>query len=75
MELCKFLRLIFKSTDSQTMQALELQEIINKTLNKNYSAEQINIGLEYSGFKKVKGSYFIELNKSFDISNFDAKSV
>ncbi len=62
MELCQQLRALLKRDDNQSIPISELQTIINTQLDKQYSVEQIIIGLDYAGFVREKDSYYVNIN-------------
>jgi hypothetical protein len=62
MELCQQLRTLFIRDDNQIIPISELQTIINTQLDKQYSVEQIIIGLDYAGFERERDSYHVSIN-------------
>jgi hypothetical protein len=54
--------MLFKA-DAKGISIEELHHYINETLEKNYTVEQVIIGLDYAGFKREDDKYFLKLNE------------
>jgi len=61
MELCNSLRMLFRLSDGNHIPIIEIHSLVNKTLDKEYSVEQIIIGMDYAGFIRDNDNYLIEL--------------
>lgn len=61
MELCNSLRMLFRLSDGNRVPIVEIHGLVNKTLDKEYSLEQIRIGMDYAGFIRDNDDYLIEL--------------
>lgn len=68
MELCHQLRLHFSRSDSSVMPVKEIREYVNKALKKDYTREQIIIGMDYAGFVRIEENYLVQI-KSADRIN------
>jgi len=66
MELCHQLRLLFKSDQSNIISISDLHKIINDQLEKDYTEEQIIIGLDYARFKRTDKGYRIQVRTDLD---------
>jgi hypothetical protein len=62
MELCQQLRRLFIKDDLQAIEITDLRYLINESLNKQYSKNQVIIGMDYAGFKRKNDSYFVKVN-------------
>ncbi len=53
--------MMFEGDDNHCSTIDDLQKIINTELDKDYTTEQIIIGLDYAGFKREGDGYFVQL--------------
>ena len=61
MELCHHLRLLFNKDPDSSIPIKELQIFINDKLDKDYTIDQIIVGMDYAGFLRVDDDYFVEI--------------
>jgi hypothetical protein len=50
------------------MDVVEIRDYVNKTLEKDYTREQIIIGMDYAGFVRIEEKYLVQI-KSIDRIN------
>ena len=62
MELCNHLRLLFSKDSTNRIPITELQIFINDKLDRDYTIEQIIVGMDYAGFPRVDDDYLVEIN-------------
>ncbi len=66
MEFCHSLRHLFKHDSSNLISLTELHAIVNSNLDKDYSLEQIIIGMDYAGFQRVHDKYRVQVIHSIN---------
>lgn len=67
MELCNHLRLLFSKDSANCIPITDLQSFINDKLDRDYTIEQIIVGMDYAGFLRLNDDYLVEINNRHPI--------